>query len=184
MNFPILGEKLGSHNDIKESVLAEINSADADTEVTSDEYFTDNITRLDYPNSYDFTRPWTQIAVPEILPTITKLVYEYGYKEAKLTNIWFQQYEKASTHGWHVHVCNFSGVYYLDQPEGAPKSEFINPITFERIVADVEEGDLIIFPAAVIHRAPPVQHDIKKTIISFNINIDKIRQDFFPMEDR
>ena len=35
---------------------------------------------------------------------------------------------------------------------------------------DVEEGDLVIFPANLFHMAPPHYSDKLRTIISFNLN--------------
>ena len=37
-----------------------------------------------------------------------------------------------------------------------------------------EEGDIVMFPSFMIHRAPPVQNDKTKTIISFNIEFKDI----------
>ena len=36
---------------------------------------------------------------------------------------------------------------------------------------DVQEGDLILFPSHLVHRAPVVKDDIIKTIISFNLDV-------------
>jgi hypothetical protein len=66
-------------------------------------------------------------------------------------------------------------VYYLDLPDHAPKTQLINPFNQEQIVMpDIKEGDILVFPSYVIHRAPKIKENINKTIISFNCNFSKI----------
>ena len=75
-------------------------------------------------------------------------------------------------HGWHAHSDNFTGVYYLDLPTNAPKTQIINSFTQDNILTpEVEEGDLLMFPSYVIHRAPKITENINKTIISFNCTV-------------
>ena len=52
------------------------------------------------------------------------------------------------------------------------KTEYINPLDKNDIrFFDVQEGDLILFPSHLVHRAPVVKDDIIKTIISFNLDV-------------
>jgi ectoine hydroxylase-related dioxygenase (phytanoyl-CoA dioxygenase family) len=89
--------------------------------------------------------------------------------------IWYQQYLKNSTHGWHTHSDNFTGVYYLEMDETAPKTQIINSNKILNL--NVEEGDFVIFPSYLIHRAPINLSKNRKTIISFNFNVSGIRKD-------
>ena len=41
---------------------------------------------------------------------------------------------------------------------------------------DVNEGDIVMFPSMTPHRAPKVENDIRKTIVSFNFNVLKIHE--------
>jgi len=43
-----------------------------------------------------------------------------------------------------------------------------------------KEGDIVIFPSFIVHRAPKVLLNIKKTIISFNLQFDFINPDVLP----
>ena len=57
-------------------------------------------------------------------------------------------------------------------PNNDYKTEYINPLDKNDIkFFDIKEGDLIIFPSYLIHRAPIVKNDIVKTIISFNLDV-------------
>jgi hypothetical protein len=57
----------------------------------------------------------------------------------------------------------------VDLPEGAPKTQLLNPMNQKEIIElDVKEGDVLTFPSFILHRAPNVESNIVKTIISFN----------------
>ena len=58
------------------------------------------------------------------------------------------------------------------------------PIPFEyninkKITIDAKEGDIVIFPSFIIHRAPKVQSDTRKTIVSFNLEFNLIDKNIF-----
>lgn len=96
-----------------------------------------------------------------------------GYSGFNVSEIWFQQYLKDSEHGWHIHGGNFTNVYYLELPEGTPKTQIINPYNQKDIIeVDVKEGDLLVFPSYVLHKAPKNISDKRKTIISFNVTVN------------
>jgi hypothetical protein len=66
----------------------------------------------------------------------------------------------------------------LDLPEGSPKTQLLNPINQDEIIEmDVKEGDVLTFPSFILHRAPRVDSDVVKTIISWNsdCNITKVK---------
>ena len=37
-----------------------------------------------------------------------------GFEKCIINDLWFQQYNKQGTHGWHVHGHNYTGVYYVN----------------------------------------------------------------------
>ena len=43
-------------------------------------------------------------------------------------------------------------------------------IIYEKITIDAIEGQIVIFPSFIIHRSPRIIEDVRKTIISFNID--------------
>ena len=140
-----------------------------------DNYYTDSITKLDWSKSKDFNRDWVKLIINDLINHFDNCSNFLGYQKSLLHNLWFQQYKKNDTHGWHTHGSNFTGVYYLDLPDAAPKTQLVNPFNQEQIVMpDIKEGDILIFPSYVIHRAPKIKEDINKTIISFNCNFSKI----------
>jgi hypothetical protein len=158
---PYVIGKLENHNEIKEKVLNLINSSVSDD--TSYEFKTDwTIPRYIVREYWEFIKePFEKYSL--------SVAEQLGYKSTVLVNYWFQQYKKMSVHDWHVHMdCQWTNVYYLEFPKGSPKTQMINPMTKEIIEFDVEEGSMLTFPSFIWHKAPQVENDIRKTIISFN----------------
>ena len=92
-----------------------------------------------------------------------------GYDQVTYSNFWYQQYNKGGKHGWHVHTRTmFTSVYYLEYPEGSPKTEFMHPLSKEISSIDVEEGDILTFPSFIIHRAQENNTENRKTILSWH----------------
>ena len=94
--------------------------------------------------------------------------------------MWFQQYNKNGKHGWHTHAENYTGVYYVKFSKDSAKTELINPFSQnKKIIINAKEGDIVMFPSYVIHRAPEQLNNSEKIIISFNINFLKILPELF-----
>lgn len=174
---PYIISKLPEHELIKEDVLDLINDFEANRYTYPNDYT--DITRTDWDVSRDVEREYLKIAMPPIFELMKLRYLEMGYDETIIRNIWFQQYKKGSEHGWHVHLhCQWTNVYYLDLPEGAPKTQLLNPMNQKEIIElDVKEGDVLTFPSFILHRAPLVESSVVKTIISFNsdCNIKKVK---------
>mgnify|MGYP001189234246 FL=1 len=162
--------KIKEHKEIRNNVLELISTAAATPIKQKDEYFGDDITRSDWGNANDYERPWVQKMLNPFMTEMLSMCNLAGYKDFELFEIWFQQYEKNSKHGWHIHGRNYTGVYYL-QFDGTAKTQVWNN---EIMNLNCEEGDIVMFPSFMIHRAPPVQNDKTKTIISFNIEFKDI----------
>ena len=65
-------------------------------------------------------------------------------------------------------------------PENSPQTEIMNPDDLtKKQKLNVKEGDIIIFPSFVVHKAPKLINHYRKTIVSFNINFDTINPTYF-----
>jgi uncharacterized RmlC-like cupin family protein len=94
-----------------------------------------------------------------------------GYQKIHLHKLWFQQYGKKDTHGWHIHGGNYTGTYYLEMPSDAPTTEFLFTDNLNKsFTIKVKEGDMIFFPCQFIHRSNESISNNTKTIISWNID--------------
>lgn len=127
-----------------------------------------NITKTDWEFS-NTNREWLSYIQEPLMSEMLEIYQNMGYSGFQVNEIWFQQYLQESEHGWHIHGSNFTNVYYLELPEGTPKTQIINPYNQKDIIeVDVKEGDLLTFPSYVLHKAPKNNSNKRKTIISFN----------------
>ena len=167
----IVQGKIKEHLKIKDSILSEISkSSDGDLK-QKDSFYTDSISKLDWNISADPHRPWLKIFLPVFLENLQEIIISLGYLKLNIKNVWYQQYLEGDTHGWHIHGEHFTGVYYLEFPEGCSKTEIVSPYDLKVTKIDVVEGDFVIFPAHYIHRGLPNTKK-RKTIISYNFSID------------
>ena len=134
-------------------------------------FYTDSISKLDWNKSADIERPWVKIFLSVFLKNLQEAISSIGYTQAVIKNVWYQQYLEGDTHGWHIHGEQYTGVYYLEFPEGCSQTEIVSPYNFKVDKIDVVEGDFVVFPAHCIHRGLP-NNKKRKTIISYNFSID------------
>mgnify|MGYP001179792950 FL=1 len=168
---------LSNHEKLKNTLLTQIDESKQieNNKPKADDYYSESISKLDWSWSKDFSRPWVQTLKPFLDEAISAELTSHGYKESFIQDLWFQQYTTGDTHGWHIHGHTFTGVYYLDLPKDAPNTQIVNPTNQEEIIVpDVNEGDILMFPSYVIHRAPIIRTNENKTIISFNSTVNLI----------
>lgn len=159
-----------AHDSIKNDLLSLIDKSEAGSAINEVDKL--NVTKVDWQNSTDFSRPWVQSLLPHLNPHIAKVFKEMGFSKFLIKEIWFQQYVNRASHGWHTHGSHFTNVYYLELDDNAPKTVLINPFTREEFVPDVREGQTLVFPAYVIHKSPDDFFEKRKTIVSWNSDID------------
>jgi hypothetical protein len=158
------------HNELKSTLLNLINSAAFDS--PKSDVCELNISKTDWTLSQNTSRSWAQFIVPHLFNYEKNIYSELGYNWIQISEIWFQQYNKESEHGWHVHGCNFTNVYYLELPKGTPKTLLIDPFTQKNIIeVNVQEGDIISFPSFVVHKTEKNLSEKRKTIISWNLTV-------------
>ena len=162
--------KFDKHSDLKYEILKLIDQAPAESVMASPAEV--NISRTDWKHSSETTRKWVNYLFNDLMNHMLNSYQELGFDNFTLGEIWFQQYYQASQHGWHIHGRNFTNVYYLELPNDAPRTELIVPYDkTSKLILDVNEGDTVVFPSFVLHRAPPNQSINRKTIVSFNVDI-------------
>ena len=100
-----------------------------------------------------------------LLSPIEEIGYKYGLEVFKTSPAWFQQYLQGSGFGWHSHNYHWALIYYIELPDVKEATEFLNHGQF-----DVKEGDILFFPTFLVHRSPTIKSNLRKTIISCNID--------------
>jgi hypothetical protein len=180
INTLIVKKPFKEHILIKENLLKIIESCKDESLKSKDEYYSDSIEKLDWSESNNFDRKWVNYIIEQLMNNLNQMISSIGFETYKLTSIWFQQYIKNSEHGWHIHGDNYTGVYYVELNENSPQTEIMNPDDLtKKQKLNVKEGDIIIFPSFVVHKAPKLINDYRKTIVSFNINFGKINKNYF-----
>ena len=180
-SFYLLGA-FEQHNDVKDKILNSINVHKNDSYKNKEGHYVDSISRLDWTSSQSLTREWAKLCYSLLHAEVSKIATQIGYEHCHIEDIWFQQYFKNDTHGWHTHGHNYTLVYYLELDPLSPKTELIDPADQnKKIVPNIKEGDILIFPSYVIHRAPILDNNIRKTIISCNLNFLNANPDILPI---
>ena len=184
LETPCIIQNLQDHKKIKKDLINLLNETESDFLQDNTEYFGDLIHRLDWSKSSDFSRKWVEFLKPYLHKQLKKFANKLGYQDIKFKNLWFQQYNENGKHGWHVHGDNYTGVYYVKFSDKSAKTELIDPFSQnKKIIIDAKEGDVVIFPSYVIHRAQIQKEKTNKTIISFNINFELIDPNLFKTID-
>ena len=168
-NFPILKSKFKQHAKLKKDLLYLINKQDTGSVKQYNSYYDDSISRVDWDRRLDDEREWVKLIKGHLINNFEDQVKKIGLNDIRIMHLWFQQYFKGDTHGWHIHGYNFTGVYYLQFSECSPKTQIIEPLSKKLIEIDAKEGDIVIFPSIYIHRASKSKSEKIKTIISFNL---------------
>jgi len=159
-----------AHGSIRSRLLELIDESPAKPMINDTDRL--NISKVDWNESKNFDRPWVEYLLPHLNPHISNVFKEMHFSKFKINEIWFQQYLGEASHGWHTHGSHFTNVYYLELDEFAPRTVLVNPFTREEFVPKVREGQTITFPSYVVHKSPHDFFDIRKTIISWNSDID------------
>ena len=175
----ILKEKFKQHFIYKEKVIDLIKDSISESLIDNKNGNNDFISKLDWSLANNWERPWVKLISPLIYEQLNSFSLELGFTGCILNQLWFQQYTFQNIHNWHCHVGNYTGVYYLEFDKQSPKTEILYPNNLnEAFTVDVEEGDIIIFPCYFIHRSGKIVNNKRKTIISFNIDFDRIHEKY------
>ena len=161
-------DSLKEHSDIKNTLTEMIDDAERDilTEQT-----TELVTDFHVSNSGTKQREWVDYLFPFLEKHLQTTCEMFGYRHFILQNIWFQQYSNGQNHGWHTHGGNYTNVYYLEFGKDAPKTQMRHMGTDKETEFNVSEGSVLSFPSFIWHKAPEVQGNNRKTIISWNMNL-------------
>lgn len=169
--------KFEHHKQLKTKLLKHFEYSNPENVIQIDQMYSDSISKLDWSQRHDFQRPWAKMLKEYMDPHVENVFNKLGYEHCYMSELWFQQYHRGDSHGWHIHGCNFTAVYFVELTNQTPVTEFVSPYHQNKISKfDVKEGDVIFFPSCVIHRAPPVCDSDRKTIVSFNINLGRVTQ--------
>jgi hypothetical protein len=156
-------------NDIKDHALQKVKLLDLinSLDSVSIQNNTDSISKTDWGITQQNQEYYT--LVQELLDPCMQEISKYlCAKDYEVHNIWFQQYLKKDIHNWHNHShANYASVYFLELSDKKFATEIYDLEKKSVINLDVKEGQVLTFPAHMLHRSPKLDSS-RKTIISFN----------------
>lgn len=161
--------KIKEHKKIKKELLSLIKNVKK-TKLVENSIV--KVSHSDWQLPRNLDRKYLTFFYDIVTPYMNDMAKLLNCKTWNIINGWFQDYKKNDFHNWHVHRdCNYTNVYYLNLNNKKDKTQIYNIIDKDIIDIHIEEGDLITFPASLIHRSNKL-HSKNKTIISFNSNFD------------
>jgi hypothetical protein len=165
--------KMPYHHENKQIILdmiANVEIVDGTYTALGDRY--QRITKYDYLTVDTVTnRPWVDFVSPKIYNILNTMPASLNWGVPSISGMWFQQYHQADHHQWHPHCgCNWAGIYFLEAPHESCITEFLEPFTNYQFRFDAQEGDIVIFPAQLMHRSPEFFSVGRKTVIAFNFD--------------
>ena len=175
LNTTALLKPFKYHNEMKDTLRSLIETSYCESINVKDSNCGDEISRLDWSKYPDFDREWVKYVKPRLQEHFEICADDLNYRGCRIKGLWYQQYIKNNIHDWHIHGDNYTGVYYLELPDDTPKTELIDQNN-KKITIEADEGDIVIFPSFIIHRAPKMQSDSRKTIISFNLEFEDCKE--------
>ena len=174
INAPVVVSKFEYHEQLKNHLLKMIDDSPGDQLVEKG----DNISKTDWYIDISVDRPYLKDFVTPLINHLKKSYECLNIQSFEIHNFWYQQYYQNSKHSWHAHqAAQYTNVYYLELPVGAPKTEILDPLDPNKtFFADVQEGDIISFPAFIFHRSPVVENNLRKTVIAFNTSFIDLKE--------
>ena len=166
--------KMPYHAENKQIILDMIDKVEKiDETVTKPNDRYQRITKYDYLVVDTVTnRPWVDFVTPKIWNVMNTMPPELGWSVPDIRAVWFQQYIQTDHHQWHPHAgCNWAGIYYLEAPDQSCITEFIEPFTQNISRFSAQEGDIVLFPAQLLHRSTEFFSAGRKTVIAFNFDL-------------
>ena len=153
------------HLEIKDELIRAINST---PQLYIDEYNGNFYT--DYVVSNILVRDYAHIVNPILSEHIDAFKMHCGFKEMSLVSAWFQKYPVGGFHPEHVHPeSHFTNIYYVKLENKSCVTTVLNPLDKSKIEIEINEGDILTFPAFYPHSSPVA--DSEKIIVAFNTNV-------------
>jgi len=178
INTTLIKYKFSNHLNIKNKLINLINQQKAEKINTKDLYYNDNISLTDWAESSNFTIEWKKYFIVYFNEVLKQITHTLGYDTFEICNLWFQKYNKNGYHNWHIHGCNYTGVYYLNLPKGSSGTKLLDDYNLKTVFSiEAKEGDMIFFPSHIIHKGDIQLIDQTKIIISYNINFFNIKKE-------
>ena len=116
--------------------------------------------------------------------------WKYEPTKVRMSEMWAIINKKNNLNTVHTHPNNYlSAAYYVKAPKNCGKIKFLNPVEIAKerypkleqatefnqngVEIEPEEGDLLLFPAYLMHGVNRNKTDEDRIVISFNVDISR-----------
>lgn len=123
-----------------------------------------NMSHSDYKTGWrHYCPPYKHMIDKAIGPFLQHYAQLWGCSEFQVKMVWFAQYYNKADFSWHTHEgCNMSAIYFLETPSQNQITEFFG---IDTSPLELVEGEVLVFPAMIPHRSPPINNKDRKTVI-------------------
>jgi len=109
---------------------------------------------------------------------VKKTIKEYGHSlnhsEIRIINYCFIKMKADDQIDYHSSFeSNFVGIYLLEPPEKEAKVIFYDNDTCKDVVIKLKKNDLIVFPAHLLRKFPPLNCKKQYTYVMFDFHLDR-----------
>lgn len=168
LQAPIIVKKFKNHTKYKNELLDLINKHKS---TGPDGREISVVSRTDWYVDTGCTRDYWSLIKDDIEEHMVEIYKSIGMEILSISNYWFQQYYKNDYHNLHIHRGSmFNNVYYVELDKSNPGTSIESYSDNSFTTPDVEEGDILTFPSIFYHTSFINNSDLRKTIISFNVN--------------
>ena len=135
----------------------------------------EKISHSDWNHSKERHRKYFDYMLEHIIPDFSKFICNtYGVDKLRFGNAWFQVYEPGDYHSHHTHPrANMANVLFIELPD-KNLSTSIKGQNKENISIDISEGDILSFPAFLVHSSRINKSNKRKIVIAFNTDLLKV----------
>ena len=163
--------KIPNYKDLKKELIDLIYKSNFETI----NKYGEKVSFSDYKYSEDFSRQYIIYIFDKIIKNFTKeFCKNNNCKGISIQNIWFQIYKTGDFHSIHTHPkSNFTNIIYINMPMDKIKTN-VYYLNKDKIDIEINEGDILTFPAFFPHESPINTCKANKIIVSFNSSIIEI----------
>jgi len=126
-----------------------------------------SVSHSDYFSEQKSKKEYVKYFQENIIKDFAKFICEkFNCKFVNFHQVWFQVYNYGDYHKKHRHPnCNLASIFYLELPHKKLITDF------GEYKVEIEEGDILTFPAFIEHSSPRNKTNLRKTIISTNSSL-------------
>ena len=175
MEIKLYKHKIPNWEDHRDTLIGMIPKVDRhkDDDHETDFFNTNNMKHEQGWHHTDYLNE-TQIKYREYAHNLIKPLVKESLGNFDFAKTWYSRQIKGDGHPEHNHgAIGFASVMYVKfNPEVHKPTEYRFPRTDCYRSFPIEEGEIVLFPSLLKHRAPPNEVDEERIIVAINIAVD------------